>query len=53
MELTEAIRMLKVKRHSLSKNILLMLFTCFLLNEILNFEDSYAVWTALKDFMNA
>jgi predicted nucleic-acid-binding protein len=50
--LTEAIWTLKGKRYSLNKEHTIYVIHAFFAESNIKFEDGYAVWGALKDFMN-
>lgn len=51
--LTETIWTLKGKRYSLSKEQIVDVIHALFAESNIKFEDGYAVWGALKDFMNA
>jgi predicted nucleic-acid-binding protein len=51
--LTETIWTLKGKRYGLSKEQIIDVIHALFAESNIKFEDSYAVWGALKDFMNA
>lgn len=51
--LTEAIWTLKGKRYNLSKEQIIDVLHALFAEPNIRFEDSYAIWGALKDFMNA
>lgn len=51
--LTEAIWTLKGKRYNLSKEQIIDVLHALIAEPNIRFEDGYAIWGALKDFMNA
>jgi predicted nucleic-acid-binding protein len=51
--LTETIWTLKGKRYGLSKEQIVDVIHALFAESNIKFEDGYAVWGALKDFMNA
>ena len=51
--LTETIWTLKGKRYNLSKEQIVDVIHALFAEPTIKFEDGYAVWGALKDFMNA
>ncbi len=51
--LTETIWTLKGKRYGLSKEQIIDVIHALFAESNIKFEDGYAVWGALKDFMNA
>lgn len=51
--LTEAIWTLKGKRYNLSKEQIIDVLHALFAEPNIRFEDGYAIWGALKDFMNA
>lgn len=51
--LTETIWTLKGKRYNLSKEQIIDVLYALFAEPNIRFEDGYAVWSALKDFMNA
>jgi len=51
--LTEAIWTLKGKRYNLSKEQIIDVIHALFVEPNIKFEDNYAVWGALKDYINA